>query len=233
MTSREIIAKLKLLSNPKNIEGMKRFAVGGKNTLGISIPILRKIAKDLNREYKNDANAKHKLALTLFASGIHEARILAGMIDEPGLVTEKQMDSWIADFDSWDVCDQICMNLFDKTKFAYEKASEWTKRKPEFEKRAGFALIACLAWHDKLAPDEKFIKFLPIMKRESTDERNFVRKAVNWALRHIGKRNMRLRAEALKTAEEIKKINNKTARWVAGDAIRELNNPKIIKSIIN
>ena len=212
---------------------MKRFAVGGKNTLGVSVPILRKMAKEINREYKNDLNAKHKLALELFDSGIHEARILAGMIDEPTLVTVKQMNDWTSKFDSWDVVDQVCMNLFDKTKFAYDKVFEYAKRNPEFEKRTAFTLIACLAWHDKTAPDDKFIKFLPIIKRESTDERNFVRKAVNWSLRHIGKRNIKLRTEALKTAEEIKKIDNKTAKWVANDAIRELNNPKIIKRIKN
>ena len=151
MTSNEIIQKLKSLSNPKNLEGMKRFAVGGKNTLGVSVPILRKMAKEINREYKNDLNAKHKLALELFDSGIHEARILAGMIDEPTLVTVKQMNDWTSKFDSWDVVDQVCMNLFDKTKFAYDKVFEYAKRNPEFEKRTAFTLIACLAWHDKTA----------------------------------------------------------------------------------
>ena len=233
MTSKEIIKKLKSLSNPKNIEGMKRFAVGGENTLGVSIPILRKMTKDIKRENTNanDVNRRHKLAHELWKSGYHEARILAGMIDEPSLVTEKQMDEWTADFDSWDVVDQVCMNLFDKTKFAYSKVIEYAKRKPEFEKRTAFTLIACLAWHDKSAPDKKFLQFLPIIKRESIDERNFVKKAVNWALRHIGKRSKFLRTEALKTTEEIKKIDNKTAKWISGDAIRELNNPKIIRNI--
>jgi len=223
MNYKEIIAKLKSLSNPKNIEGMKRFAVGGKNTLGVSIPVLRKMAREIGKN--------HTLALELWNSEIHEARILAGMIDEPSMVTARQMDNWTANFDSWDVCDQVCMNLFDKTKFAYDKIYEYAKRKPEFEKRTAFTLIACLAWHDKSAPDEKFLQFLPIIKRESRDERNFVKKAVNWALRHIGKRSKYLRTQALKTAEEIKKIDNKTARWIASDAIKELNNPKIIKKI--
>ena len=212
---------------------MKRFAVGGKNTLGVSIPVLRKMAKDINKEYKSDSDTKHKLALELFDSGIHEARILAGMIDEPNLVTEKQMDNWTSKFDSWDVVDQVCMNLFDKTKFAYDKVYEYTNRKPEFEKRTAFTLIACLAWHDRQSGDERFSAFFPLIKQGATDRRNYVKKAVNWALRHIGKRNMSLREEALKTAEEIQKIDDKTARWIAGDAIRELNNPKIIKRIKN
>jgi 3-methyladenine DNA glycosylase AlkD len=243
-STKEILTKLKSLKNPKNIEGMKRFAVGGKNTLGVSIPILRSMAKELKNHSKTNPkdpnkneilskaqNDMHRLALELFASGIHEARILASMIDEPSLVTEKQMDDWTYDFDSWDVCDQVCMNLFDKTKFAYDKVFEYSKKEREFEKRTAFTLIACLAWHDKTMPDEKFIKFLPIIKRESTDKRNFVKKAVNWALRHIGKRNLKLRLEALKLADEIKKLNNKTAIWVANDTIRELNNPKIVKRI--
>lgn len=242
MTSNEIIQKLKSLSNPKNIEGMKRFAVGGKNTLGIPVPDLRKLAKEIKRSHSEQSkkprdssvtlqNDRHKLAQELWKSGIHEARILAGMIDEPKMVTEKQMDDWAADFDSWDVCDQVCMNLFDKTKFAYEKAIEWSRRDPEFEKRAGFALMSCLAWHDKNAPDKKLVQFFPIIIRESSDGRNFVKKAINWALRQIGKKNENLRIEALKTANKIlnKYSSSKSARWVANDTIRELKNRSLQK----
>lgn len=219
MAYQQVIRKLKSFSNPKNIEGMARFGIKGGKVLGISIPILRKLAREIGRD--------HQLAQQLWQSGIHEARILASMVDEVEKVTEKQMDSWLIDFDSWDVCDQVCMNLFDKTPYAFSKAKEWTRRKKEFEKRGGFALIACLSWHDKEAPDSKFKNFFPDIKRGSIDERNFVKKAVNWALRQIGKRNKNLNKEAIKTAKEIQKIDSKSARWIANDALRELTNKKV------
>lgn len=193
---------------------MARFGINPEKTLGISIPDLRKTAKETGKS--------HELALKLWASGIHEARILASMVDEVNKITEKQMDGWITKFDSWDVCDQVCMNLFDKTPFAFDRAVEWTRREKEFERRAGFALMACLAWHDRTSPDSKFIKFFPLIKKYSTDERNYVKKAVNWALRQIGKRNQNLRKEAIKTALEIQQIDSKAAKWVATDALREL-----------
>jgi 3-methyladenine DNA glycosylase AlkD len=216
---KEIIIKLKSHSNHKNVEGMARFGINPKNTLGVSIPIIRKMGKEIGKN--------HELAQQLWSSGIHEARILAGLIDDFKLVDEEQMEKWVKDFDSWDVCDQVCMNLFDKTKYAYKKAMEWSSRKEEFVKRAAFALVASLSVHDKKAKDEDFLKFLPIIKRESTDERNFVRKAVNWALRQIGKRNNKLQKAAIKTAKEILKIDSKSARWIASDAIRELESKKI------
>lgn len=215
----EILKKLKSLSNPKNAEGMARFGINPKNTLGVSIPNLRKLAKEIG--------ANRRLARELWDSKIHEARILASMIDEANMVTEKQMSDWIRDFDSWDVCDQVCMNLFDKTRFAFEKAGAYAKLKLEFEKRAGFALMACLAVHDKGSPDSKFKKFLPIIVRESADERNFVRKAVNWALRQIGKRNRALNKEAIAAAEKILEKGGKTARWIALDALKELRSPAV------
>ncbi|MDD2696960.1 MAG: DNA alkylation repair protein [Candidatus Pacebacteria bacterium] len=215
----EILKKLKSFSNPRNVAGMARFGINPKNTLGISIPDLRKLARETGKN--------HKLAQGLWNSGIHEARILAGMVDDPELVTEKQMDKWAKDFDSWDVCDQVCMNLFDKTPFAFKKATEWTKSSGEFVKRAGFSMMACLAWHDKTSDDGKFIKLFYAIKRESTDERNFVRKAVNWALRQIGKRNKKLNKEAVKLAREIQKINSKTARWIAQDALKELQSAAV------
>lgn len=211
---KSILEELKSLSNPKAVEGMARFGINPKNTYGVSIPNLRKIAK---RTGKN-----HKLAQQLWQTGIHEAKILAGMIDEASMITEKQMNEWAKDFDSWDVCDQVCLNLFDKTKFAYQKAIEWSKSEKEFIKRAGFVLMAVLAVHDKKMGDKEFIKFFPLIKREASDNRNYVKKAVNWALRQIGKRNENLRKEAMKLAEEIKKIDSKPAKWIANDAIREL-----------
>lgn len=219
----DLIKKLKSQANPKNVEGMARFGISSKNTLGISIYVLRPLAKEIGKN--------HQLALELWDSGIHEGRILAAYIDEPEKVTEKQMEKWIKDFDSWDVCDQVCSNLFDQTIFAWQKAVELTERKEEFVKRTGFTLMACLAVHDKKAQDKDFIKLLPIIKREATDERNFVRKAVNWALRQIGKRNKILNKEAIKTAKEILKIENKTAKWIASDAIRELESEQVQKRL--
>ena len=223
MTYQEIIKTLKSNANPKNIEGMSRFGITAKNKLGIRIPVLRSLAKETGKD--------HKLALQLWNSKIHEAKILASMVDEIDKVTKTQMDSWIKDFDSWDVCDQVCMNLFDKTPYAFKKAVEWTKRKPEFEKRAGFALMACLAWHDNTSADKEFIKFFPYITKHSTDNRNFVKKAVNWALRQIGKRNKNLNKEAISVAKKIQKANNKTAKWIANDALKELTSEKIQEKI--
>ncbi len=214
LTYGQIISKLKSMRNPKNIEGMARYGINPKNTLGISIPTLREIAKKAGKD--------HALALKLWDSGIHEARILAALVDEPKKVSEKQMEKWASDLDSWDVCDQVCSNLFDRTRFAYQKAYEWAGRKEEFVKRAGFALMAALAVHDKNASDAKFGIFLEVVRRESRDERNFVRKAVNWALRQMGKRNPKLREQAMETAAEMAKIDSPAARWIASDALREL-----------
>ena len=219
MTKEQVIVKLKRCANPKNIEGMARFGINSKNSLGVSIPDLRKLAKEIGKD--------HVLAQKLWDSKIHEAKILASMIDEPKLVTKKQADQWIKDFDSWDVCDQVCMNLFDKTSFAFERAILWTKNTAEFEKRAGFALMASLAFYDKSFSDEKFLKFFPLIKKYSIDERNFVRKAINWALRQIGKRNINLNKQAIELAKEIQNINSKSARWIAYDAIKELTSKTI------
>ena len=225
MTKEQVIVKLKRCANPKNIEGMARFGINSKNSLGVSIPDLRKLAKEIGKD--------HILAQKLWDSKIHEAKILASMIDEPKLVTKKQADQWIKDFDSWDVCDQVCMNLFDKTSFAFERAILWTKNTAEFEKRAGFALMASLAFHDKSFSDEKFLKFFPLIKKYSIDERNFVRKAINWALRQIGKRNINLNKQAIELAKEIQNINSKSARWIAYDAIKELTNRGVQERLIN
>jgi len=218
------INKLKSLSDPEAIEGMARYGIKPEKALGISIPALRKMAREIGKD--------HDLAQRLWASGIHEARILAGMIDDPEAVTEKQVESWVKGFDSWDVCDQVCMNLFWLTRFAYDKCFEWSERDEEFVKRAGFALMARLAWSDKEATDEQFKKFLPVIKRESTDERNFVKKAVNWTLRQIGKRNPALNKAAIKTAEEIGKIDSRSARWIASDALKELKSEAVQKRLM-
>jgi len=219
----EIMKELKTQANPKNVQGMARFGINPKNTMGISIPILRKMAKKMGKS--------HELAQELWDSKIHEARILAGLIDEPGKVTNEQFEKWAKDFDSWDVCDQVCSNLFDRTDFAYEKALEYSGRKEEFVKRTGYALMACLAWHDKKAPDEKFEQFFARIVEGSTDERNFVRKAVNWALRQIGKRSRYLNKKAIDCARRIQNIDSKTAKWIANDALRELTSESVGKRL--
>ncbi|MDX1435276.1 MAG: DNA alkylation repair protein [Anaerolineales bacterium] len=214
----EILEELRWQANPEAVQKMAHYGIQGGEVLGIKIPVLREMAKRISRD--------HDLAGALWGSGVHEARILAGFIDDPAHVTEAQMEAWVLDFDSWDVCDQVVGNLFDKTALAYPKAHEWSGRQEEFVKRAGFVMMAQLAVHDKQAPDEPFLEFLPLIVREAHDERNFVKKAVNWALRQIGKRNDRLRSAAVKTAEEVQALDNKAARWIAADALRELNGRK-------
>ncbi len=213
MNTTDILQELKKHKNPQNVAGMARFGINPKNTLGISIPLLRVLAKKIGKD--------HALAQELWKSDIHEARILAALVDDVNLVTQKQMDQWVADFDSWDVCDQVCMNLFDKTPWAYEKAIEWASNRKEFTKRAGFALMAVLAFHDKKAEDKKFDQFFPIIEREAMDERNYVKKAVNWALRQIGKRNNTCMKKATVCANRLIEIDSKSAHWIASDALRE------------
>ena len=219
----EILQELKSLSDPRAVEGMGRFGINPANAYGVSVPNLRRIAKDTGKS--------HELAQQLWESNIHEARILAGMIDEPQKVTEGQMEAWVRGFDSWDVCDQCCLNLFAKTGFAYQKAAEWSADEGEFVKRAGFALMACLAVGDKQAGDAQFEAFLPLIKRESGDNRNYVKKAVNWALRQIGKRNPALNKKAVETAQEVKGMGSTSARWIAADAIRELTSEAVQKRL--
>jgi len=219
MEFEEVVKRLKREANPENVAGMARFGINPEGTLGICAPDLMRLAKKIGKD--------HALAQKVWSTGIHEARILAAMMDEPSKVTEKQMEKWVDDFDSWDVCDQVCMRLFDKTPFAYDKVEEWSGREEEFVKRAGFALMASLAVHDKKADDARFEKMLSIIARESTDDRNYVRKAVNWALRQIGKRNKRLNTKAIKTAEKIQKMDSKSARWIAADALRELKSEAV------
>jgi 3-methyladenine DNA glycosylase AlkD len=219
MTSEQIIANLKKHANAQAVEGMARFGIRPAQALGISIPTLRKMAKEIGR---NQA-----LAVALWDSGIHETRILASMIAEPQLVSAELMEEWVNDFDAWDVCDQVCGNLFDKTPYAYQKATEWCQQEKEFVRRAGFVMMAELAVHDKQAHDEAFMQFFPLIKQYADDKRNFVKKAVNWALRQIGKRNSHLRALALECANEIQHMDSKTAQWVAKDALKELRAKEI------
>jgi len=223
MSVDSILAEMRSQGDPRAVEGMARFGISSEGTLGLSMPAIRKMAKRLGKD--------HSLAQGLWKSGVHEARILAALVDDPKRVTESQMEKWVADFDSWDVCDGCCGNLFDKTPFAFGKASQWSRRKEEFVRRAGYALMAELAVHDKDAPDDAFIRFFGEIERGSTDSRNFVKKAVNWALRQIGKRNLKLNRAALKLAGKISKKESTSAKWVSSDAIRELRSAAVQRNL--
>lgn len=213
----EILARLNALADPRNVEGQQRFGIRAAGQLGVSMPQVRALAKGRQRS--------HALALELWATNIHEARILASLVDEPQALTRGQMEAWAADFDSWDVCDQVCMNLFGPHPLASEMALAWPHRPEEFVRRAGFVLMAVQAVHRKDLPDAAFESYFPLMLQYATDERNFVRKAVNWALRQIGKRNPALRERAVATARQMLDINSSSARWIARDALRELEKP--------
>ena len=223
MNYNKVINQLKSMGDPKSVEGMARYGINPNNNLGISIYKLRPLAKKIGKN--------HELSIKLWNSGIHDARLLAVFIEDPTQVTDEQMDLWAQDLDSWDICDQACTSLFDLTPHAWKKVFEWSKRKEEFVKRVAFSIIAGLAVHDKKASDLKFEEFFTIIKRESTDERNYVKKAVNWALRNIGKRNLVLNKKAICIAKEIKNIDSKSAKWIANDAIRELTSDKIQKKV--
>ncbi len=214
MQVHEIIELLKQQANPAHHAGMARFGVDNSKALGVKLPDLRKLAKTVKKD--------HKLAQQLWDTGIHEARIMASLVDDPALVTEQQIDSWTADFYSWDLCDQVCGNLFDRTPHAIAKALEFSARPEEYIKRAGFVLMAEYAVHNKKATNDIFISFFSIMEREAWDNRNFVKKAVNWALRQIGKRNEHLKLEAIAAARRILAQDNKSAKWIAGNALAEL-----------
>jgi 3-methyladenine DNA glycosylase AlkD len=218
-TAAEIIVYLRSLRSPRDIEGQLRYGIAPKGEhLGIRAPVLRKIA----RQHRRD----HALARELWTTGLHEARVLAALIDDPAQVTRAQMEQWARECDNWGVTDACCCVLFDRTEFAIEKAHRWSRRRAEFLKRCGFVLMAGLAVHRKELPDEVFLGFLPIIRGEATDGRNFVKKAVNWALRQIGKRNPRLRQAAIAEAKRIHRLDSPAARWIASDALRELTHTK-------
>lgn len=222
-TADEVIERLRSLSKPENRDGMARYGINVEKAFYVSMPDLRALAKEMKKD--------HGMALALWDTDYHEAKILAGLIDDPKQVTEAQMDKWVAGFDSWDVCDQCCSNLFDKTQFAYGKALAWTQDEREFVRRAGYVMMATLAVHDKKAPDKIFELFFPFIIKGSIDERNFVKKAVNWALRQIGKRNADLNKKAIDTAKQIQDLDSKSARWIAADALKELQSDAVQKKI--
>jgi len=223
ITLEYVIDEIKRRGSPRAVAGMARFGIQTGTAFGVSIPQLRDLAKKVGTD--------HELAQKLWKAGFHEGRILASMIDEPTKVSEAQMEEWAADFDSWDVVDGCCGNLFDKTKFANRKANEWSTRQEEYVKRAGFVLMAELAVHNKEASNKTFLDFLPMITRGASDERNFVKKAVNWALRQIGKRNTVLNAAAIKACAKIRDLDSGSAKWVAADALRELTSPSVKKKL--
>ena len=215
MDIQHVIDLLKQKSDAVHLEGMKRYGIDNSKALGVAMPKVRQLAKEIKKD--------QALSLALWVTGIHECRILASMIGDPKLVTPEQMDKWVADFHSWDVCDQVCGNLFDRTEFAIGKAIEYSSSEQEYIKRAGFVLMAEFAVHDKKADNKVFIGLLPVIERESWDDRNFVKKAVNWALRQIGKRNPELRIAAITCANRILLQNTKAAKWIATGALKELS----------
>lgn len=223
MSLAEVLKTLRANGSRRNVEGMARYGISSAKAFGVSAPVMHGLVKRIGTD--------HGLALQLWSTKIHEARILSALTGDPSRVTKSLMNTWVMDFDNWAVCDAACSYLFDKTPFAYEMALAWTKRKEEFVRRAGFVLMAVLAVHDKNAADAPFLKFLPVIKRGSTDVRNFVKKAVNWALRQIGKRNEKLNSAAIKMARNIRLMDSSSARWIAADALRELESAAVKKRL--
>jgi 3-methyladenine DNA glycosylase AlkD len=218
-TKASVLRELKALADPKARAKMAYFGVHVPKAYGISAPVLHQFAKHIGKD--------HRLARQLWTTGIHEARILATLIGEAEKVTAAEMDRWVRDFDAWDVVDAACCYLYAYAKPAWNKAAAWSRRREEFVKRASFSLIAYLSYKDETAPDARFVRFLRVIEREAHDERNFVKKAVNWALRNIGKRNKRLNREAVRAAERIRRQGSRAARWIAADALRELKSAAV------
>ena len=216
---KDVLDKLQSKARPEQLQGMAKYGMAVEQRLGVSVPDMRKLAKEIGRD--------HKLALDLWRTGIAEAKIVAAMVGDPDKLTEEQMEDWVTGINSWDVCDQVCMNLLERNRLAWKKIVDWSEREDEFVKRTAFSLVACLAWHDKKASDDRFIEVLPVIIRGATDERNFVKKAVSWALRNVGKRNLNLNKAAIDTAKEIKRLDSKAARWVASDTLRDLESEAI------
>jgi len=219
-----ILTELYSKANPKNVEEMKRFGIKSTNNmLGVSAKPLFAIAKNIG--------TNQELALELWKTGIYDARILSTLIADPKKIKKSTMNAWAKDFDNWAICDCACMHCFRDTPYGHELAVKWLKRKEEFVRRAGFTLIATLCVHDKKSDDKVFLKYLSIVYKYTTDERNYVKKGVNWALRQIGKRNLKLNAAAIKTAKKIHKLDSSSAKWIASDALRELQSPAVQKRL--
>jgi 3-methyladenine DNA glycosylase AlkD len=219
----EVLRLLESKSRRDQLAGMARYGMNVEKRLGVSIPELRKMAKFIGKD--------HELARGLWKTGFADARILAAMVDDSDLLDEQQMEQWVKDIDSWDVGDQVCMNLFEKSPLAWKKVDDWSMRSEEFVKRTAFGLLACLAWHDKKAGDEKFIRLFHVFARGAVDERSSVKKAVSWALRNVGKRNLKLNKAATDEAKKIRMLNSKSTRWIAADVVRELESEAVQKRL--
>lgn len=219
MDLKDALELLEERRKPENLGGMARFGIKSEGSYGLTVAECRAIAKGIGKD--------HELALELWAQGSREARLIAVLVVELEKVGEELLDEWVESIDSWDVCDHFCGNLVDRWPGAYGKVREWARRDEEFVKRASYATIAWLASHDKKAGDERFIELLPIIARGATDERNYVKKAVSWALRGVGKRNMALNELAIKEAKRLSKLDSKSARWIARDTLRELTSDKV------
>jgi 3-methyladenine DNA glycosylase AlkD len=216
-----VVASLKRLASTRYRDGMSRYGLPSDNAFGVPVGAIQKLAKRLGWN--------HDLARSLWETGWYEARMLAAFIDEPERVTPAQMDRWCRDFDNWGICDTVCFHLFDRTPHAFRKVTQWAGRRDEFVKRAAFALLACLALHDKRTGDEPFARFLPLVERAATDERNFVKKGVSWTLRGIGRRSCELNIAAVEMARRLAASSNAAARWVGKDALRELTSPAVTR----
>lgn len=214
-----VLDELRGLAEPTRLAGMSRYGIATDRALGVTVTELRTIARRLRRD--------HELATALWDSGVHEARLLATMVDDPALASEAQAERWVRDVASWDLCDGLCGNLLDRTPYAFDKAIEWSGRDEEFVKRAGFVLMACAAVHRKDVDDAPFERFLPIVVAEASDDRNYVKKGVNWALRQIGKRNGALNRAAIAVAQELRSRPERSARWIGSDALRELTSDPV------
>ena len=222
MTCEEIVASLQKMSNPEYAAGAEHFGIKTK-MLGISVPQLQEFSKSIGQN--------HQLAQELWACGFHEARVVACYIEEPALVTEVQMEQWVSDFDNWAICDHCCSAVFRKTAFAYSKIRDWVLREEEFVRRAAFSLMAIMAVHDKKSNDQTFVELLTVAEKYADDDRNFVKKAINWAIRQIGKRTILLNEKAIETALRIKAGNSRSGRWIAADALRELQSEAVFKKL--
>ena len=218
-----VLSSLKRLSTKRTREGMARYGIPSECAFGVPMAKMQRLARSLG--------SSHELAAALWESGWYEARTVAAFVDEPARVTPAQMDSWVRDFDSWAICDTVCFHLFDRTPHAFAKVAEWSRREGEFEKRAAFALLACLAAHDKAAGDEPFLRCLPLVERAADDERNFVKKGVSWALRMVGRRSVGLNEAAVAMARRLSTSPGTAARWVGKGALRELTSPAVSKSL--
>jgi len=217
------MAWLKKTGSPKAAAGLARYGLPTDNAFGISVAVLKKYAKGIGTD--------HDLALKLWKTGSLEARILASFLGDPAKVTPAMMDAWCRDFDNWGTVDTPCFVLFDRSPHAWKMVPKWAKQKGEFQRRAGFVMMACLAAHDKTATDAAFMKFLPMIEQGASDDRNFVKKGVSWALRHVGHRNAALHAAAVKTATKLSKSEDATERWVGKDALRDITRPVVLKKV--